>query len=272
MPERPKSIADSVAGWWPTVERLRDLLLVVGTVLYIGGYLARSIAAQLFTSASWPALDSQYFVSGVPPLLILGIFLVTVTVIQKAKKRMHSFVLNNDMHPAARLLRGIAILWVAVAVASLAYRPFDSGARFLLQLFQFGALLVIDLAAPGVPNVRALGAIYEVIVPLLYTILVLWLIVVLLRFMPQELGGIQPRCAQLDLLAAELNPALVQRLGAPDAASAGAPIVRSMKLDLLYSGSATVIVSLPTSQSSLARREAIEIDRSFVRAIVWCGQ
>lgn len=89
----------------------------------------------------------------------------------------------------------------------------------------------------------------------LYRLIVLYLVVALVVFLgilyyvqelyprlPQEFGGVRPRCVYLDVTQAQLSEEMRIALLTPNAAQSTQPVIRSIRVDELYVNDSGVII------------------------------
>ena len=119
---------------------------------------------------------------------------------------------------------GWAVLFAAMLLGSMLYhthgaRDFHSKWARFYPLFQIGNVIFMGGL---VVVVYFLGSIYP--------------------HLPQELGGVQPKCAYLDLTKSELSTPTLSALVDAEALQHSTPVVRSKRLQIPYSSSNIVIV------------------------------
>jgi len=78
--------------------------------------------------------------------------------------------------------------------------------------------------------------------------------------LPQELGGVKPRCAYLDMKVEGLSEETRRAIAA---------VVRSLQLDVLFA-STSILMVRPNPAPTDAESTVYEINRSNVQAITWC--
>jgi hypothetical protein len=92
-----------------------------------------------------------------------------------------------------------------------------------------------------------------------------------LPVLPQALGGVAPRCAQLDVDASGLPPELVKALfetdAVPDKAATKQPR-RSREVMVFHSGADSVLFKLP--EAATAGAATYELKRTAINAVRWC--
>ena len=116
---------------------------------------------------------------------------------------------------------------------------------------------------------------YGLFISIVFTILI---IVIALFFfiediypnIPQEFGGPQPRCAQLDVITAQLSNETLNALLPFNATINDSRVLRSNDVNVFFSNSEFLLVS-PFMKNKGNKSEIYEIKRSNLEAIIWCG-
>ena len=86
-------------------------------------------------------------------------------------------------------------------------------------------------------------------------------------YLPQQLGGMQPRCAVLDIDKRELSEKTINTLTGETAnTSSQQPVIRTAPLALLFVGSSYVLVR----RYDINIEINIEIKSAAVKATLWC--
>lgn len=67
-----------IVNWMKQIGGLRDGFLVIASVLYILGYIIWSVSAFQSDLGLLPAIESQYFIAGIVPTLILWLVYIGV--------------------------------------------------------------------------------------------------------------------------------------------------------------------------------------------------
>lgn len=83
--------------------------------------------------------------------------------------------------------------------------------------------------------------------------------------MPQEIGGVQPHCAYLDVDRRELSREMLTELGISNTTN-NDPIVRSRQIDILFSSHDFLLFR----QREARHIGSYELARSAILAIDWC--
>jgi hypothetical protein len=95
----------------------------------------------------------------------------------------------------------------------------------------------------------------------------LFYIFIVYPYFPVAVGGLQPRCAYLDLSKDQLSAPTLDSLLPGDQAKAPDKVGRSTKLDILFYGTDRVIVRLPRAGPD----QTFELKADVVRAASWVG-
>lgn len=283
--------------WLKQVGKSRDGILVVGGALYILGYIVWSINAFVNKLGLLPAFESQYFIAGIVPLVI--IFLAVLLIRLSWKKNPHFPSWLNIWK--GTWWNTILKLLFPVAVGVLNSKPanfigsYFTGHRNLVGGILAGIVVVFVILAlfSFDPSSDALklkveeGAIPKKKLRALARFAILFLVITVLGAgalyfwagllyskLPQPLGGVRPRCAYLDVennglsedtLRAILPSAHPTPFPTPSlaATSTAAPnIVRSEKVDVLFSGSDYILIRVGLG--------VYEIKRDVIHAIRSC--
>jgi len=81
--------------------------------------------------------------------------------------------------------------------------------------------------------------------------------------LPQEFGGVKPRCAYLDVVRAKLSTDTLTDILSDDQMTGNQPVVRSARVEVLFSGSSAVYVR--------SRRGVHEIAKDAIAAVNACN-
>jgi hypothetical protein len=291
--------------WGGGLKGARDIALVGFGGVYAFGYLARAVHAWDYNLGVLPGVELQYFVAGfvllMPPALVLGALFGTWRLLQRyasweeAQPRRRQR-LDNVL--GVLLLGGLLIFGGAdLAGRFVPIHPYISNTAFAVFLgaitVTFGLAIVRPEsmktghraeASPGPRHlvVRVLEGVglflswlFVVNFGLVVTLLLLSAMLLgaakILPVLPQALGGVAPRCAQLDVDATALPRELVDALFKPDAvldkAAAKQPR-RSREVMVFHSGADSVLFKLP--EAATAGGATYELKRASINAVLWC--
>jgi hypothetical protein len=283
---QPAAPRQSVGQSLAQMLELRTRAVAAAGVLYVLGYL--------------PGLQVQYFVAGVVP----GAIIVAVYAVVREVDRIVGFMTTRVTDPTAharapwgRVLLGVLLVSLVVMVVggTTWFRALVGGpaplvvgaAEFVIVAFSLVSGIVLALsvavARPGMRTrssgwsrwARRLSVVwgYLVLVPLPLLAFLLYALY-LYPNLPQELGGVRPRCARMDIetqkVSREVQQALLEFAG-----GAPAPVVlQSRPLDVLFSGGDFWLVQPAHAPSGAegAPPPVYEIRKGAVSAVLWCGQ
>lgn len=85
---------------------------------------------------------------------------------------------------------------------------------------------------------------------------------------PQEIGGLKPRCAQLDVITTQLSNETLNAILPLNTAIDDRRVLRSKDVNVFFSNNEFLLVS-PFIENN--KSEIYEIKRSNLEAIIWCG-
>src|SRR5262249_14503644 len=117
--------------------------------------------------------------------------------------------------------------------------------------------------------VQWIGLYYSVVKAILFFVVGVGLAIFVYLRVPQELGGVRPRCAYLDIdskmTSTEIRAVILAAQTKPEN-----QVVRSVQLDVLFSGSDTILVR-PREGKKTPSASVYEISRRIVQTITWCN-
>jgi len=213
------------------------------------------------------AFDPQYFVAGIPALLLLVVTLGAIIVAYSFAPEWAKWLSRGS--------KGAKIAWVffwlllpsllVMAYAARYFGPSLGALIVILLLFTLSSVMVLLLlfsTPAGSRFVACAGVAWGAVLILFYS-------VALYGSLPQELGGGASRCAQLDLRIDQVSPETASELLA-DSVGLGtsSKVVRTKPLSLLIGADNQFIVL-----QGHARKIGLDVtvlDRSAVAALKWC--
>lgn len=285
--------------WLKHVGKTRDGILVLGGTLYILGYIVWSINAFINKLGLLPAFESQYFIAGIVPFLIVLFGSVLIGLAWKKNLHLPSW-LNiwkaNLWKTLIQVLIPVVVLVVQnysdkshfVGRYIAAYRNFIGailagivGLFVVLALFSFdpktdGPKLATGQTGTQKKKLRALSRfaiLLLVIIGLGFGALYFWVGLVYSK-LPQSLGGVRPRCAYLDIqrdglsestsraILPATSPTPTPTQSPPPAPPTGPNIVQSEKVEVLFPGSDYMLIRVASG--------VYEIKRDVIYAVRSC--
>lgn len=242
--------------------------LALTALLYVLGLVVWSLNAARQDLGLGAAADLQYLVAGLVPALVLAAALALLV----AWLRVPAWSRDRLSTRAPRLTSALASVGTAlfggsvIAIAAFGWTGvFDRApllAGVVFTAFAVGVAL-LGLTKEESWMFRLLWYVYG---PLGFVLLIALAFAFyaegIYPRLPQSLGGGKPRCAQLDLDTASLSPATVAEL-AP--AASGGGIVRTQKVDIVFTQGETLYVQRPADD------RVVELRADAIRAVIGCG-
>lgn len=250
------------------VGELRDGFLVAGGAVYVLGYLVWSVHAWQEGLGLLPALELQYLLAG--SLLVLILLAALLTGMGMARLAPVSGRWNKSSRRSIRWLwvpvLGLAGVAIGVAVTILLSLA-DKGslvpalfiASFLIAVAYF--LLQRMGLIPSDPEDRPI--LVQIVVPVGVAATVFY-ITVAYPNVPQELGGVKPRCGRVEIARVDASGLLARELFPQTQTTTG--IARSRKLLIFFSGGESYIVRAKDLESATT----YELRKEIVKSVSDC--
>lgn len=269
--------------------RLRDGLLVVATVDYVLGYGVWSLNAWDLGLGLLPALDAQYFVTGLVPISILSLVVALHHGSKILRQRVTLSLTSNARGVLLALRKGIFITWFGAFVCCLlatngyadsigldrTLLASGSGALFLITFFflppvrrtPFGRNDIFDqiLGHSFWSSARFLRSYRRLLTGAVLVSLLLvgtWVCVRIVERIPQALGGLEKRCATLDVSYDGLSRAMSQVLTLAEGNQSD-KVVHTTSLQILFVGTEFVVFRLGSKGSP------VQLKKDSVKSIQW---
>ena len=276
---RPFSVLEWIKEHLKTTSDLRDGLLIAASILYIVGYLVWSFSAWQNHLGLLPALDPQYFVAGLVPVIIMLVAYLGGRYVKRFFVYKWPVLVGKEAKGLWLVIR-IALLFMFWAILALyivvSLFISDSFSRTMLSVHAESIDRVLAIAfgisftflpPMEVPFFNHLSRVYRWVWVNLSVLLfvVLGLTFYMSRMypkLPQEFGGVRPRCASLDIVKSQVSNETLQGIASTDAIMSSQPVVRSLKVDVLYSGGNVILVR--------SKGRVYEIAKSVIQATNEC--
>jgi len=249
----------------------RDGFLVVGAYVYGLGYVVWSYNAWRNQLGQLPALDFQYFMSGLLPAALIAGAVFVAKQFPELQLRIRR---TTPVHPLWG--KAMWVVWVLIGAypllellarkTGLINNPWkiSSPLQGLLSTVSFLVfMLITNKVLPGI----------------MWPIWRWWTAASAYTNLPQVLGGPAPRCAYLDLVRAEIAPSSLQVL-LPSASleeneSDAKKVVRSARL-LVYFSSSDYLLVRPAGEADTENKPKdapiYELRKEVIRVIEWCAE
>jgi hypothetical protein len=265
-------------GW---LGKNRDGLIVVGVIVYVLGYLVWSLNALQNQLGLLPAIQSQYLLAGTIPFLVFWSFYLFVKNSERISQSLRG-ALSSGQIGFMRILRYLVIFQFFVIVGTYlltvdwsaalksAYRPIwrEQPITILSLWLVYPSMYFFShcfTTRQAITNkivylfnylYIAIFAIYAVA---LYSY---WIYPTL----PQELGGVKPRCAHIDILKDKISADLFSKLVLNENYSTASAVKSTIAVNVFFSNDSGFIVK-PLASGS---KGTIELSRNTVSALVSC--
>lgn len=251
--------------------QLRDGIFIGGGALYVLGYILWSAHALDEGLGLLPALEPQYLLAG----SLLAVILLVAAVLGIAIRRLVDLAFrwrNDDRRPGWFRFVGGVMVW-AFSFAPIAagvglWSAADTGIDSLLfyGLASLGVVLwmLVEWLAPRFTK-RYDVSFYAVSISATFAFgAIPFLVKVVYPNVPQEIGGVKPRCGYVEMARADASPSLARELFVSN--QSGSTIARSRKLLIFFSGGDAYIVRA----RNLRGAHTYELRKQIVKSVSGC--
>ncbi|HEX4603429.1 MAG TPA: hypothetical protein VH724_05495 [Candidatus Angelobacter sp.] len=277
MAELPEEQAAGQKTWLQKLGDLRDPFLVLASVIYGVGYFVWSIHAYQEDLGLLPALEPQYLVAGVVPVLILWIAWLGRGIPRRCTDWISSRVARaKGWQVQARLVVGMLLLFGGYYVLSVANKySISAGMSAEAARWQIAKenLLLVLAYLLMIPGFLFLGATFFAKI-MMYFVTVLYATAFLLIYIfsiypniPQEFGGVRPRCAYVDITRNQISDAMQKEVLPEGALKSTDAVARTVRLKTYFADKEIMLVRPDAAGKHAA---VIEIRKSTVQAVSWC--
>jgi hypothetical protein len=291
-PASPPPILERVKSAWEKVA-------VVSALAYALGYVARAIHAWDYNFGALPGARFDYLMAGLFLSIPVAVLAAAVLGGRKALLGLNAWAQANPGSAGVwqrRLLFPVLLASLALLLASDKLTFLAPALREALvpasaTAFVLTAVLT-GVLAPETPArssafrpstagtiSRWLGTAFSYVVTGYFGVLFLLLFAVaallgaeLLTRWPQELGGVKPKCAVLDIAVNQLSPEMLSLLvPAQGNPAPGQEIARSHQLEV-FSTSGPWLIRTPEPGASAPLRRSIRLAEQAVRSVEWVAR
>jgi len=279
-------------GWTSrTLERigtLRDGILVALALIYALGYSVWAVNALARHLGPVPAIQTQYFVAGIVPFMLSCFVFIAL---QRLRQKLR---LHDRWHSEEGLL-GLRKVQIGMFVASTAVLGLGTGtAWFEAQKSNQTPMLMPWFIPPWLMIVYSLrlygelmreaiqgspSTVERYLTSARYVmgwsatgicgLLIILYVTVAYGSIPQELGGMRPRSAYVDIDRAAFSTQVLAVLAPNALLNDTQRVIRSDKLHVLYTTDDAVVISNPNADSK-SLNTTIELKRTTIKSITWC--
>lgn len=248
---------------------------------YVLGYLVWSVNAWANNLGMLPALETQYFVAGIIPMLILALAILAF----RGERRFRRWYLKW-LSPAEirrlkwkrRLFKAIDGSIVVTIVIFVVLAILADWIPILKQIIVYLALFlcILILFLPAHKGIRRWTSLifyaYQRLLVVMTIGLLSFLAVFLYAFVaypniPQEFGGLRPRCAYLDISQNQIAKETLVQIVPNDVLYSNKQVVQSNRVDVYFSGRDSILIK-PHGQEAI--KSTFEIKQDAIMAVTWC--
>jgi hypothetical protein len=219
----------------------RDGVLVIGAVLYGIGYIAWSIYAWNNQLGLLPVLSAQYVATGLAVGVVVLVGGSFAAALWPSRRYLHQriFPPSSTDSVATKAARQVLIAAAPVSFGVLIFARsrFPDLAR---ELFWICAVIVFYAPDSGWLG-RITGRINRIMLTVYIVVLSGLVADRALDKLPAQFGGVHPICAYLDVDLTKLSEEMQREL-LPPSAKRSPGIVRTNRLEVLFSGSGSIMV------------------------------
>lgn len=258
---------------------LRDGFLIGGGVLYILGYIVWSLNALRNNMGLLPALDSQYFLAGIVPAIILWLLIVGIRSVKRFIEKLPEWFSTNKKEWKVTLHRVFICFFITSFMVFLASLTDWYGKTFP---FTWRYVIPISLTITMITSyfvaakwftsrfVRFVGIINFTYYLVLFCYVGLsFYVSVVYPKLPQELGGVHPRRGYLDILRAQVSNETLRDLVSDETFKSNKQVVRSIEVEVLFSGSNFILLRPNSVGEEKPKVKVYEIKNSAIQVIYW---
>lgn len=259
---------------------MRDGILVLGTLLYLSGYLTCLFYSFFSDLRSIPTLDLQYFVVGIPTFLMI---ILTYSVVKFSTKfflkiwpdwyqKKSTTVKWIITYTTTLIFSAIIIFCTIYVMSAFKERNVFNAMGIVIIMIVLSSISMLFFILPGKNFSSKLEKLVNIaiinFVPIFVSILI---IILYINFIypkiPQALGGAKPEYAMLDLDKNMLSKETIKELTTVNYDIESHNIICSKKVKVLFSGTNKVLVTLPFDNGD---SHTIEIKQNAINSFKWC--
>lgn len=291
----------SVSAWFRSIGEWRDGILVFGGATYGLGYLVWSIHAKNENLGLLPALEPQYLAAGVIPMLLIWLaYLGFRGAIQfpgtVAKWR------DRQAGKWPAVLRGLGLACFVTEFGVVVWIDHWQRQRHLTRLSTTLQFVVVLSQTLLFPTGVSLWFVYPsgeqkqtsrwadrlqsaflrgytkfvtfiCVAAFLSSFAVIY-VLVLYPAVPQEFGGVRPRCAFIDVAKDQVSGATRKEILPYPAESTG-NVAQSYRMTVYFSGSDFMLARRapgepPAGQPEPPKSKLFELRKEVIKAVHWC--
>jgi hypothetical protein len=243
--------------------KVRDGILIVGGTLYVLGYVVWSVHALNEGLGLLPALELQYLLAGsllaliVFAALLVGLLIVALTAAAERWQRESRRPWLRQAGGSIPYAIGAAVSLVTTGLLILA------GVNPLIAFLFPGACgfgAVVTSRWTQRDEARAIMILTSGMIAIAGAV---FYVTIAYPNVPQEIGGVKPRCGYLDVARADASRLVAQGLFAPHTTGV---VARSRKLSIFFAGGDAYVVRVRDAEGA----RTYDVRKDVVKTVSYC--
>lgn len=253
--------------WEVWVKRIQDILLIGSALTYILGYIVWSFYAAQNKLGPLAVLDAQYFITGtIPAIIILASFLLYILFIKLVvwgKAKLYEKYDDTALSKMRRAMLSYSFVSLVVILGGIYSWVLENdklswtGSIFVFAI-TFASLMVDIKESKFYKFIRGYQTII-LIFPITYVAINFYFYNIY-QSLPQEFGGVKPRCSYLDVHQSKISLETLQVITPKNISPIDRDVVQTKELDILFSGREDIIIRVDRNVLSISR-DVIQVIR-----------
>lgn len=282
-------------GLFERVAAYQQTALLLGGIAYVFGYLSRALNALENNLGALPGVRFEYLVGGtlllIPPVALCLFFWG----VWRSAKMLAAWAAEVSGRKE-RVSRALLVAFVLAMIVGIV----GDGRISVVGMIIFSSTIIYffifqvvanESSSPSSATIRSesvewwqkglswigKGALYvwSAVLVLLSGVFLLLLFVlavgygsIALKYVPQELGGVKPKCGVFDLSPEQLSPELRSLIVSGDHLDPSSKVIRSRSLEV-FTTSEPWLIRMPGPADGVPAR-SIRLDGKAVLSVEWC--
>lgn len=279
-PQKKTSFWEGIIDKIKPLGTLRDGLLVSATFIYLIGYFVLAYYSKRHNLGMLPALEFHYLIAGIVPTFFILLVISIIKGLQILRSNLWNIKFPEEsIRQRKKLYYTIGIIILIVFVVIIPIGKVEWVQRTFPELSDLmatylGIIFIIYLYFLPFRDERMFLRRFSV--AYMYLFLTAMTLAGIFTFIeeiypriPQEFGGLKPRCAQLDLIRSELSNQTKKIFLKND--SLTTKVAHSIKVDVCYIRGDYILIK-PHSLKKSDEEFVYDIKKSIIASINWCGE
>ena len=267
--EKAQVLKKSLWEFW--AKRIQDVLLIGSATTYILGYIVWSFYAAQNNLGAITPLDTQYFVAGVVPSIIVCIsifsYFLFLNIAGTVKRNIYAKYDDTDISKARKSALSLTFFAIVVILGN------TYSYRLLMgkdKSFWVGSIYVFIMTFAGFLIDAKETKLFRFFRGLQTLILILPISYVAINFyfhaayknLPQEFGGVKPRCSYLDIYRSSMSWETLEIIAPKNTNVTDQEVIQTKELEILFPSREEIIIRVDG--------EILNISKSAIQVIRTC--